>query len=419
MPEFFASDDSLLSAPPATAADLAAFERRFREGGTPLADAHGWRWTFAWHAPEEVAAVHLSINRVTDKGRHQLGAMRRIPGTAWWVRTVELSPTLRASYGFVPLHKGEAPPSGPPPYGRFATLRDPLNPLPPVAVGAQGTGLSEFRGPTAPAQPEWDEAPSHSEQDSAELPADVLRHTLPLPEPREVFFVPPPSKPSPDPLLLVLFDAEQWLGPYRLLPALTRGMASGRLPRLAVLGVPATSVADRKATLPQEEFLAAVLGTAVPWARRQLDAAGHAGTTAPVILAGQSLGGFGALRAALAGLGKLTGVIAQSPSLWWDPSRDAGQTPATLGSRPTDWLTHAALTTPAPPRAPRLWLDVGLREQLSVPHLLIIADALRASGWDAQVQTVNGGHDYAWWRGTLLDHLAEFAAQYPASHPAP
>ncbi len=50
-------------------------------------------------------------------------------------------------------------------------------------------------------------------------------------------------------------------------------------------------------------------------------------------------------------------------------------------------------------------LQVGRREWvLTEPHATC-RDRLRRAGATVGLRTVNGGHDYAWWRGSIADGL--------------
>ncbi|WP_342003593.1 enterochelin esterase domain-containing protein, partial [Corynebacterium bovis] len=64
--------------------------------------------TFLWRQERSATCdrVYLRVNRVTDKGREALGLMHHIPGTDVWALTLDLAPTTRLSYGFVPLPPG-------------------------------------------------------------------------------------------------------------------------------------------------------------------------------------------------------------------------------------------------------------------------------------------------------------------------
>ncbi|RRO90026.1 hypothetical protein CXF35_03660 [Corynebacterium bovis] len=68
--------------------------------------------TFLWRQERGATCdrVYLRVNRVTDKGREALGLMHHIPGTDVWVLTLDLAPTTRLSYGFVPCPRARSRP---------------------------------------------------------------------------------------------------------------------------------------------------------------------------------------------------------------------------------------------------------------------------------------------------------------------
>ncbi len=211
-----------------------------RAAGGPMWAPDGTRATFLWRAPagaDPAAPVHLHVNRVTDKDRHADGVMAHVPGTPLHVRTLDLSPTLRASYGFT-VGRGTRVQRGPR-TGPAPTLLDPLNPLPPVVRDDGGQGLSVVRGPLSPPQPEW-ESPGVP----AVLRGMVVDERLPLdagPAGRPlrdcVLYLPAADDVSDLVPLLVLFDAEDWFGRMSLPRALEAAVSAGRMPPVAVLGV--------------------------------------------------------------------------------------------------------------------------------------------------------------------------------------
>ena len=42
-----------------------------------------------------------------------------------------------------------------------------------------------------------------------------------------------------------------------------------------------------------------------------------------------------------------------------------------------------------------------------VPRTRRLAEVLDRRGWDCDLREYIGGHDWAWWRGALIDRLAE------------
>lgn len=421
----------------APAAETEILWRQAAKHGTPVwsrdNEGHWSLATFLWRAvssaedPHGVESVHVHVNRVTDKEHHESGYMQHIPGTDIWVLTLKLSPGLRACYGFMPLLTGEHPPGGPPQLGVYATRLDPLNPLPPL-IDRGDHGLSVLRGQHAPAQPEWEGRPEW-ESSSTQIRGRLIRESRALPRdaerPRDHWlYLPPPdvgsrrladSGTAAMPLV-TLFDAETWFGDMPLPHALESAMRAGRLPPTAVLGIAHHDRLDRLDCLGSNaRFLTEVAGSATSWATARaaehgIRFAGRAGR----VLAGQSLGGLSALYAALELPQAYGTVLAQSPSLWWTPETRA--TPRDLGTRSGgDWITERFSRTP--PGATRIRLDVGAREGLTVPQTEILARTLDERGWENEMTIYDGGHDFAWWRGALLDGLGSTLTSCADSRP--
>lgn len=395
-------------------ASVEAFWERVRRLGTPLREPGQDRATFLWRAPHAAerpggaASVHLHVNRLTDKEHYDRGRMHHVPGTDIWALTLPLPRGTRASYGFTPLAPGERPPGGLPRLGHYATRRDPLNPLP-ALIDHGDRGLAVVCAEHAPPQPEW-------ETDAAHEPprGTVFRRTLPLdpargpddvlgrPRPHWLYLPPDTGGELP---LLTLFDAETWFGDLPLPRALEAAADAGRLPPVAVLGIANRERLDRIACLgANADFLRGVAAGATEWAEKTAAAAGRrlAGASRRVI-AGQSLGGLSALLAALELPDSYGAALAHSASLWWTP--DGKSSPRDLGGRPGgDWITERFAA--AGPRAVRLRLDVGRHEARTVPHTRTLHRTLLDRGWTAELTEYTGGHDYAWWRGALIDDLA-------------
>ncbi|APT88448.1 hypothetical protein CFRA_03215 [Corynebacterium frankenforstense DSM 45800] len=403
---------AVLEAAETGATDVADLLERAARGGTPLYDPRTCRATFLWRARPEVQAVHLRVNRVTEKDDFERGLMRRVGQTGWWIRTLELAPTLRASYGFVeytdpaearPLIPGEGmPPVLADPHGAGPVI--PYEPVAPAAsAGRPGarpavrTGHSVFSGPLAPAAPEWDgpvpstPATHHPE---AVHPAATTGASAIEPD-GEIAGVPlfrhhPGSRPE---ARLLLFDAEDWF--LRL--DLPRALAVAGLD-VEVIGVGHRDRETRMRTLRgNTDFLTAVLDATVA----------DKDPAVPLIVAGQSLGGLSALLALLERPGAVDAVIAQSPSVWWWPGRACS--PRDLDAHRVDWL--AARFTAAEPQTARVVLGVGTREGLMLPKTHTLAHVMAARGWDARVRVWDGGHDLACWRHDLIDALLEVLDQ--------
>ena len=390
-------------------------------GGTPLVDPHGDRHTFVWRPPDGVfvpsdAEVHLHINRITDKDNHDRGIMTPVPGTAAWVLTLRIPDTLRASYGFTIRYPDEATTHRPPKHNHYDTFLDPHSSLDPLVDDGDSRGLSVVVGRLAPALPEW-ETPGIRLADHV-LRGDVIDTQLPIelggegapsaPQRRCFLYLPARDDVSGPVPLLTVFDAEGWFSRLDLPSAVERAQDTRGLPPIAMLGLTAADIPDRKSSLgANETFLRSVATTATDWVESEATDRGLTlSQREERIVAGQSLGGLSALCAAR-NLGDHYGhAISQSPSLWW--TADGKSTPRDLATCITPWVTGTFPDQPTTeePR-PTIYLDVGLRETMTVPHLHGLAMRLTAAEWPHKLRVYDGGHDNAWWRASLLDRLAE------------
>lgn len=418
MPASFFTDDDLIrrAEDHSLPASGDALWQELTSGGTPVVDKQTNRWTFLWRTPpglDTPEAVHLALNRITDKDQQARGMMLPIPGTDIWARTLILPPTLRASYCFNPVAAGGQVRKGPPAHNTYAGFLDTTATTAPMVRGDQpGRGLSLLRGPGAPADPLWEthrqgtpDAPPHRNYTVADLDFPDTAAAHPDAElTRGAYLYLPADTAACG--LLTIFDAHVWFDRLHLPDILAAATADGVLPPLAVLGLANNSVPDRKATLGANPvFVREVAGRATDWARAQAKAAGVA-LSGPRILAGQSLGGLTALLAARELPQAWDHIIAQSPSLWWVPGEN--RFPAHLGERTIDWITGELAAAAAGAgsaeasgvRLPPIHLDVGLQEKLSVARMHMLAQVL-----DTPLHLYDGGHDYAWWRCALTTRL--------------
>lgn len=119
------------------------------------------------------------------------------------------------------------------------------------------------------------------------------------------------------------------------------------------------------------------------------------------VLAGQSLGGVTALMAARHAPESFGLVLSHSPSMWWTP--DNRNRPGHFSAEERSWVSEHVLSAPSP--AVRTHLCVGSLEGSTVPQVKQLHEKLRAAGVESHYSVYTGGHDYAWWRGALIDGL--------------
>lgn len=94
-------------------------------------------------------------------------------------------------------------------------------------------------------------------------------------------------------------------------------------------------------------------------------------------------------------------VLSHSPSMWWTP--DNRNRPPHFSAEERSWVSEHVLSAPSP--AVRTHLCVGSLEGSTVPQVKQLHEKLRAAGVESHCSVYTGGHDYAWWRGALIDGL--------------
>ncbi|MFH0411021.1 alpha/beta hydrolase-fold protein [Corynebacterium sp. L4756] len=380
--------------------------------GTPLVD--GTTATFLLRLSEldldkaELAAVrgvHLFLNRITDKQHFNTGLMRQVPETDIWALEMELSPTYRGSYGFRLLTEKELAGDAAtqrPPHNGFLTVADPHG----TERLDNAGGLSVVSGVHAPESTAWTHRPVN-------IQGTVISGHLAGSDIDVMGYFPATDKPC---AVLTLFDAEAWFDRISLPTALEAAMAAGMGP-VAVLGVRNRDTPHRMQQLrANKDFLAAIATDGTAWLQKH---AAHAGVILDKqrhIIAGQSLGGLSALIAGLQYPESYHAVIAQSPSLWFSPDVPGapGAPHSTQRSTPRDldkpshgWLVEQVYQADRVPA--RIIIDVGAREGAMVNKAHLLDMALNTHKARHELNVYDGGHDYAWWRVALIEHLFALA----------
>lgn len=190
---------------------------------------------------------------------------------------------------------------------------------------------------------------------------------------------------------VVLLDGDDWIHLHNLDAALDHAVSAGALPPHNRLFLPAA--ADRRA-----EF------TAPNTARALAQAIPEVLQAHRVVLVGQSLGGFSALRALSFADDRLLGVLAQSPSTWCSGEDGDEELHGPAGG-------VLVAEPPAPVAAGAVvHLSVGATEPPMHRHVIATGDALAARGFRVTVETTPGGHDPAMWRHGIIPGLANIFA---------
>lgn len=352
--------------------------------------------TFLWRAASPLRGVYVRLNRVTDKDNVAKGMMTQLPTTDIWHLTLRLPASYCGSYTMV-----EIPPETPGETvlqlgSRFASLvgkADPLNSAPGINVrgNAQESVLALDH---APAQEEWSGCRAYAGQ------LFTSEHRLAGQRRRVRLYL--PDVPVVQPLgLLVLTDGEIWFDHLGVSAAIDAAIRSGRIAPVAVLGIDNINARERVAILGgRRELVLDIAERLLPALRAKYPERRWADRT-QTVLAGQSLGGVTALMAARHAPESFGLVLSHSPSMWWTP--DNCNRPDHFSAEERSWVSEHVLSAPSP--AVRMHLCVGSLEGSTVPQVKQLHEKLRAAGVESHYSVYTGGHDYAWWRGALIDGL--------------
>nr|WP_243752095.1 enterochelin esterase [Leucobacter weissii] len=343
--------------------------------------------TFLWQ-DAAAAEVLLFANKLTDERDIASSLMRRLRGTDIWHLSYRMRADWRASYGFLTRDRGDAWPWGD---GDHASIRraldhsraDPRNPR--SIPNRPGTPLSLVELPDAPRQPWAEHRPdlgSRGALDERRGP-DGRPVWVYVPAPSAVAAASPGAVSAALPVVVIL-DGDAWVRHHRISATLDNLIADGQIRPCLVL-LPDSGGSERR----WEELDARgdgarwIVERLLPWARGRFPVSADPAET---IVAGQSLGGYTALRAAFEYPSVVGGVISQSASLWQQGLADPASIPGTV-------------------RGLRMYLEVGAHEWVLREPNRRLADAVAAAGGDIRYTEYNGGHDYACWRGGLADGL--------------
>ncbi|HCM1918996.1 TPA: esterase family protein [Salmonella enterica subsp. salamae serovar 28:r:e,n,z15] len=353
--------------------------------------------TFLWRAAHPLQGVYLRLNRVTDKNSLAKGMMQPLPGTDIWHLTLRLPASYRGTYTMVEIPLGTDEYMVSQLGTRFAPLAgraDPLNHTP--GMNVRGDKLESVLAlDNAPAQDEW--AGSHASRGQLFTSEHRLAGQL-----RRVWLY-LPAVPASQPLgLLVLTDGEIWFGNVGVSTAIDAAIAHGHIPPLAAIGVDNLDERERTTILGgRRELVCDIADRLLPAIRAEHQERQWADRS-QTVLAGQSLGGVTALMAARHAPESFGLVLSHSPSMWWTP--DSHNRPGHFAASDISWVSEHVLSAPSP--AVRTHLCVGSLEGSTVPQVQQLHEQLLAAGVESHCSVYTGGHDYAWWRGALIDGLS-------------
>ncbi|MFI8535466.1 alpha/beta hydrolase-fold protein [Streptomyces aquilus] len=321
----------------------------------------GWVTLFLWRGSEASIGFESWSDRV---------ALRRWGDTDCWYAEVRMPERLRVTYQF--LVEGTA-------------YADPFNP-----AGAGGD-RSIAATPDAPPQPHW---PDLGADDVLPLPRTRLRWAGARLGGRRTVRVHPVGGGGP---LVLLLDGDDWLHLQPAMTAFESAFASGDMPPVTLVFLPAKDRRTEYACRPElwqavrDELLPLVAESGVP------------GDPERLVVAGQSLGGLSALYAALEFPELVSRVACQSGSFWWTPGAMESADP--LGG-PVGGSIAERLHGLPDLSGLRVAFDVGEHETPMLPHCSLVESLAERCGATVRVSRSPSEHDRAGWRHALLRDVA-------------
>lgn len=326
------------------------------------ADDGGWSTLFLWRG---------SPASIEFESWSEPVSLRRWGDTDCWYAEVRMPARLRVTYQFL---AGDA------------AYADPFNP-----VGAGGD-RSIASTPDAPAQPHW---PVVGASDVLPVPNTRLRWASSRLGGRRTVRIHPSGGGG---AVVLLLDGDDWLYLHPAMSAFDSAVASGEMPPVTLVFLPAKDREAEFACRPElweavrDELLPLVAESGV---RADLDR---------LVVAGQSLGGLSAVYAALEFPDLVSRVACQSGSFWWTP--DAMGLADPLGG-PLGGSIAARLRDRRPELSGlRVAFDVGEHETRMLPHCESVEALAEEAGAAVRVSRSASGHDRVGWRHALLRDVA-------------
>lgn len=348
--------------------------------------------TFLFDAEDQdYEQVLLFANRLTDESRLEDTLLEPLKGSRFWWASFRMPSNWRASYCFIPARPGQVPAwvsSQNQVQLRAALDRgqaDAHNPR--HCPNRLGRLLSLLELPAAPVSPyscDYRQATSPSWQPGPRGQKLALES------------IGPAQAGSP---LVLVFDGEVWAA-QGLVTAARRAYQAGALAPLHLLLLDSGGRERRWQDLGGESTPDQALEEALTWARRQ----GLEPTATSTCLLGQSLGGLSAIGSLLARPDLFGRAISQSASLWHPRAQKIFQDLSSPQQK-RDWgEKYDSLD---------IICEVGQQEWILLEPHQLLADRAQARGLKLQLHSYQGGHDYACWRVSLIDHLITFFPAQP------
>ncbi len=348
--------------------------------------------TFIWQGSPDARNVRLLSG--PQFMSHYKSEFSRLAGTDIWYLANEMPEGLRMAYKLSERSAdhtssstgGEKRWTGSDPLNLRHSEYDPT--LPP-----SGTyDFSIFETPNAPPEP-WLRRRFGIQAgalETVEIPSGVLGAN------RKVQIYRPKQMASGESRMrsIYLFDGASYSGDMHVADVLDNLIDERRIEPIIAILVSSPSGRDRDTELQCDPIFAKfVTAELVPWVQAHYPVSRDPRKTT---IGGFSLGGLAASYIAGTHPAIFGNVLAQSPSLWWQPKDVTLQDSA-------PWITRECPELGKPPM--RIYVSVGRDEPTIIEKARVFRDTLRARGCDIQLNEISGQHDPINWRLTLPDGL--------------
>ncbi|WP_395750175.1 alpha/beta hydrolase [Prosthecobacter sp.] len=188
---------------------------------------------------------------------------------------------------------------------------------------------------------------------------------------------------------LLFLDGELYADRVKSPDVITQAQAAGMLPPLTCVYLPNLGAADRHEVYTCNDRFASFVALEMPrWIEREVGGFGR------LFLCGLSLSALQSIFTALKHPDIFAGVLAQSPSAWWQNERLASSLDQHPSSRGRFWLSVGTREVAESASHPPTPLIQSVSQLASVRRL---HKRMTEAGHDMHLNEYDGGHDPACW----------------------
>lgn len=344
--------------------------------------------TFLWRGSPEARSVTLLSG--PQFLSHYNTQFTHLSGTDLWYLTVEMPEGLRI--GYVLSETSASPDSAGVAVEKQSIGSDPLNlrrseydpQLPPSGTAA----YSIFETPNAPPEPWLRRLPNVQ---AGEIKTyDVTSRALKSGRKVQVYRPHMLKDSNQVAGSLYLFDGDSYLSDMHVCDVLDNLISAGKIEPVIAILISSSPGEERDRELQCDEaFSEFVCSELVPWARSRFPVSKDPTRT---IVAGYSLGALEAAYIARKHPDLFGAVLAQSPSLWWQPKNVTSEaSDPWIGQ---EYANSSGLRT-------RFYISLGRDEPTINDKARLFEAVLRRKGLDVRLEEIEGQHDPINWRLTL------------------